>query len=415
MNTLDPKSSSSSSAAAQGLALLAGGGTGGHVFPALVVAQEMRRRGWSVAFAGKAGGIEARLAEQADLAFHPIEARPLVGRGVVGKLRALWTTLRSAGSARALVRRLDARVVLGTGGYICAPAVLGAWLAGRPALLLEPNGRAGVANRWLSRWSKEVLVSWRSAEADFPTAVRCIGTPVRPDFFEVQPLRQEELEGREERRILILGGSQGAAELNRRLPPVIARLREAIPSLRVVHQCGERHAAAARSAYDDLGLGDEVEVIPFISDVAAAMANADLVLSRAGAITLAELCAAGRPALLLPLSVALGHQRDNAAALVEAEAAELVAAQESPEQLSQRALAWLTNASQLERRAAAARSLALPGAAAAAADRLEAWAGGSSAGLSEPPKRRRSAGPSTESQSSEIESTPEPASDGGVH
>src|SRR5689334_15990332 len=134
-------------------ALLAGGGSGGHVFPALAVAEELAARGVRVSFAGSATGMEARLVAERGIPFHPIEAKPLLGRGLGGKVLALGTVARSGFAAAGLIRRLGADVVLGTGGYVSAPAVLGARLAGRPALLLEPNAHAGVANRGLSRFA----------------------------------------------------------------------------------------------------------------------------------------------------------------------------------------------------------------------------------------------------------------------
>ncbi|HEX4497485.1 MAG TPA: glycosyltransferase, partial [Thermoanaerobaculia bacterium] len=146
--------------------LLAGGGTGGHVFPALAVGDELRARGWRVSFVGVAGGMEERLAGERGVAFHGLPAKPLVGRGPLSKIGALATLVSSAASARSLIREIDPRVVLGTGGYVSAPAVLGARLARRPVLLLEPNGHAGVANRWLSRFATAAAVGYQETVTD---------------------------------------------------------------------------------------------------------------------------------------------------------------------------------------------------------------------------------------------------------
>src|SRR3954467_6958517 len=167
-------------------ALLAGGGTGGHVFPALAVAAELRHRGWRVSFAGLAGGLEERLATGQGLPFYPLPARPLLGKGSVAQLRSLTTLSGSVVAAARLLRRLQADVVLGTGGYVSAPAVLGARLAGRPALLLEPNAHAGVANRWLSRFANGAAVGYRQTIGELKCPCWVTGIPVRAAFFTAQ-------------------------------------------------------------------------------------------------------------------------------------------------------------------------------------------------------------------------------------
>ncbi len=299
-------------------ALMAGGGTAGHVFPGVAVAVELERRGWRVSWAGCAGGMEERLVASRDLPFHPLAARAVVGRGPLARVKALLTLGASAVAARRLVRRLDVRVVLGTGGYVSAPAVLGARLAGRPAVLLEPNARAGAANRLLSRWAQAAAIAYEAAGRDFRCPTHLTGVPVRPEFFE---LAAPATGGS---RVLVLGGSQGALNVNLLLPAVFELLAARYPHLAVTHQVG-RHADATREAYASRELGAAtLEIVPFIEDVAGAMAGAELVLSRAGAVTVAEICAARRPAVLMPLALAAGHQRDNARALVDAGGAVIV-------------------------------------------------------------------------------------------
>src|SRR5437764_4616654 len=183
--------------------LLAGGGTGGHVFPALAVGDELRARGWRVSFTGMAGGIEERLAGERGIPFHPLPARPLVGRGLLSKAGALATLARSAGAAKRLIREIGADVVLGTGGYVSAPAVIGARLAGRPVLLLEPNGKAGVANRWLSRCATAACVGYRETIADLKCPSWVTGVPVRAAFFQVPA----ELPPFDAPRLLVPGGT----------------------------------------------------------------------------------------------------------------------------------------------------------------------------------------------------------------
>ena len=353
-------------------ALLAGGGTGGHVFPALAVADELVRRGWRVSFAGGETGLEARLVPARGIPFHALPARPLVGKGLGAKVGSLVTVGRSALAARRLVRALGADAVLGTGGYVSRPAVLGAALARRPVLLLEPNARAGVANRWLSRFATGAVLGYGSARADLKCPTWVTGVPVRAAFFTVP---RELPEGPP--RLLVLGGSQGARQLNAALPAAVARLG----AVSVLHQAGARHVEETLAAYEAAGVaageGSAVQVVPFLDDVAGAMASSHLVLSRAGAIATAEICAAGRPSLLVPLAIAQGHQIENARLLAEAGAAEvLFGAEVTAERLASLLVELLADSNRLARMAQAARTLARPGAAAAIADRLEEMVGG---------------------------------------
>jgi UDP-N-acetylglucosamine--N-acetylmuramyl-(pentapeptide) pyrophosphoryl-undecaprenol N-acetylglucosamine transferase len=345
--------------------LLAGGGTGGHVFPALAVAEELQARGWRVSFTGSTAGLEEQLVTARGLPFFPLPARPLVGRGPLDRVRALGTLTRSAAAASKLVRKLGIGVVLGTGGYVSAPAVVGAWLARRPVLLLEPNGRAGVANRWLSRWATAAAVGYRETIADLKCPCFVTGVPVRSAFFAVP----EELPAGAP-RLLVLGGSQGAQQINRAMPEAAARLLEKMPALSILHQAGARNLDETRAAYGGLR---NVEVVPFLDDVAGAMAASHLLVSRAGAITLAEICAAGRASLLVPLAIAQAHQVDNARLLVEAGGAAMIRSDElSAERLAAQLEELLADGPRLAAMGRSARALARPRAVADIADRLEA-------------------------------------------
>ncbi|HYG64809.1 MAG TPA: UDP-N-acetylglucosamine--N-acetylmuramyl-(pentapeptide) pyrophosphoryl-undecaprenol N-acetylglucosamine transferase, partial [Thermoanaerobaculia bacterium] len=305
--------------------------------------------------------------------FHPLPARPLLGRGLFGKAQALTTLAGSAQAASALIRRLGVDAVLGTGGYVSAPAVLGARFAGRPILLLEPNARAGVANRWLSRWATGAAVGYRDTIGDLRCPCWVTGVPVRAAFFAVPPLSSSLTAP----RLLVLGGSQGARQINQTVPAAVARLVQRLPELSVLHQAGEKNLEETRQAYADAGVGPgHVEVVPFLDDVAGAMAASHLLVSRAGAITVAEICAAGRPSVLLPLVIAKAHQVDNARLLAEEGAAEM----RTPDQVTSEGLAdllaeLLADGERLARMGRAARSLARPGAAAAVASRLEELGG----------------------------------------
>jgi UDP-N-acetylglucosamine--N-acetylmuramyl-(pentapeptide) pyrophosphoryl-undecaprenol N-acetylglucosamine transferase len=346
--------------------LLAGGGTGGHVFPALAVGEALAARGFSVSFTGLASGMEARLVAERGLRFDPLPARPVLGKSAGQKAAAIWTLGRSAFAARRLVRRLEASVVVGTGGYVSAPAVLGARLARRPAFLVEPNARAGAANRWLSRFAQGAAVAHEEARADLRCPSEALGVPVRDIFFAVPEAR---FEGPP--RLLVLGGSQGARVLNRELPAAVAALERRIPALAVVHQSGAKQFEETRAAY--LAAGSSARVVAFIDDVAAAMTDAWLVVSRAGAITTAEICAAGRASLLLPLEIAAGHQEHNARALERGRAARvLVAGEATSAGLEAELGTLLADVTQLAEMARNARALAKPGAAAAIASRVDA-------------------------------------------
>jgi UDP-N-acetylglucosamine--N-acetylmuramyl-(pentapeptide) pyrophosphoryl-undecaprenol N-acetylglucosamine transferase len=358
--------------------LLAGGGTGGHIFPALAVGEELAARGWRVSFAGSQTGLEAQIVPQRGVPFHALPARPLVGKGPLAKVQSLTTLGRSAFAASGLLRRVGAHVVLGTGGYASAPAVVGARLAGLPVLLLEPNARAGVANRWFSRWASGAAVGWRETVEDLKCPAWVTGVPVRAAFFTVPA----ELPPPEPLRLLVLGGSQGAQQINQALPAAARRLAERLPGLRILHQAGARNLESAQQAWMDAGFdpigncGGHVEVVPFLDDVAGAMARSHLLVSRAGAITLAEICAAGRASLLIPLSIAQAHQVDNARVLADAGAAEMIPSGElTPESLAERLAALLEDQPRLARMGRAARGLAHPRAVAEIADHLEELGG----------------------------------------
>lgn len=348
--------------------LIAGGGSGGHVFPGLAVAEEISARGWRVSWIGRPEGMERGLVTGRGLPYLAVAARPLVGHGAAARLGALATLARSALAARRLVRREAGRVVLGTGGYVSAPAVIGARLAGRPAVLLEPNAVPGAANRMLSRFATTAAVAWQETAARLACPARVTGVPIRRGFAgmaEIAPAAR--------RRVLILGGSQGALQLNRVVPAALARLAAGGLPLAVRHQTGADHLESTRAAWAELDRsGLELEVVSFVDDVAAALAEADLVISRAGAITLAEISAAGRPALLIPYGFAGGHQADNAARLAEAGGARVLGRDETGVDGCAAALAeLLPDAGRLTAMGRALRDLSRPAAAAGVADLLQ--------------------------------------------
>lgn len=283
--------------------LLAGGGSGGHVFPALAVAEALAQRGVEVSFAGSAAGMEAGLVAARGVRFHPVEAKAWVGRGPLARVATVATLVRSSLAARQLVRREGVAVTLGTGGYVSVPTMLGTRLAQRPTVLLEPNAAAGTANRMLSRFATGACVP-AGAQPHLACPLWETGVPVREAFAAAAgPLPDGPI------RILVLGGSQGSVELNAEVPLAIAAADPA-HQVEVLHQAGRGRREAAGLRWQ--ATAHPAEVVEFVDDVATAMRASHLVISRAGAITLAELAAVGRGALLVPLAAAGDHQRHNA-------------------------------------------------------------------------------------------------------
>jgi UDP-N-acetylglucosamine--N-acetylmuramyl-(pentapeptide) pyrophosphoryl-undecaprenol N-acetylglucosamine transferase len=357
------------------LVLLAGGGSGGHVFPALAVGEELRRRGLRPEFAGSESGMEARLVRERDLPFNALPAKPLVGRGLAGKVEALWTLARSTLAARSLIKKRGVAAVVGTGGYASAPAVLGARLAGVPSVLVEPNAGSGLANRWLSRWASAAAVAYDKTLDEMECPARVTGVPVRPDFSDIPALTREQLDAGP--RLLVLGGSQGARRINETMPRALKQLEErhgdAMGRVRVRHQAGRHLEDEARKSYADAGLQHvDAEVTAFIDDMVGAMTDAHLIVSRAGAITMAEMAAAGRGVILVPLSLAGGHQITNARTMADAGAGRVIVNDELiADRLAQVLEALLLDPEALAAAGRASRSLAHPDAVSSIADLVQ--------------------------------------------
>ncbi|MDR2216006.1 MAG: undecaprenyldiphospho-muramoylpentapeptide beta-N-acetylglucosaminyltransferase [Nevskiaceae bacterium] len=311
--------------------LIMAGGTGGHVFPALALARLLRERALDVVWLGTRRGLEARVVPADGFPIEWLSVGGLRGKGLVTKLLAPFTLLRAVLQSLAVLRRRRPAVVVGLGGFASGPGGIAAWLSGRPLVIHEQNAVAGYTNRVLARFAKVVLSGFPGA---FPANVkaRVIGNPVREDIAQLPPPAQR-FAGREGPvRLLVVGGSLGAARLNAVVPEVLAQLaRDAdAPRLIVRHQAGEKHVQAAREAYANAGidLSDKLaaEDTPFIADMCQALAWADLVVCRAGALTIAELAAAGLGAILVPYPHAVDdHQTRNAQLLVDAGAAHCIA------------------------------------------------------------------------------------------
>lgn len=299
--------------------LIMAGGTGGHIFPGLAVAAELSTRNIPVVWLGAHGGLETRLVPQQRIPLETLDIGGLRGKGLIALLRTPLRLVRAVFAARALLKRHAPRSVLALGGYAAAPGGIAARLARIPLVVHEQNSIPGMTNRLLARVAQRVLAGFPNAfaRADW------VGNPVRSSIAAL-PAPATRYAGREgPLRLLVLGGSQGAQSLNSALPEVLRRRGTHLPTV-VRHQCGAKHFDKARAAY--LAAGIEAEVVPFEDDMAASYAWADLAICRAGALTLAELAAAGVPAILVPYPHAVDdHQSRNAESMVAAGAARLVA------------------------------------------------------------------------------------------
>ena len=303
------------------VALIMAGGTGGHVFPALALARELRTRSWRVVWLGTRRGLEARLVPPEGIPIEWLSVGGLRGKGLWNWLTAPLRLARALGEALAVMRRHRPAIVVGLGGYASGPGGVAAWLTRRPLLIHEQNAVAGLTNRCLARLAREVYSAFPGAFGGGVDA-HLIGNPVRADIAALPPPATRFAQRSGAIRILVVGGSQGAARLNSVLPHALARLAGRI-ALDVRHQAGERWLEAARRAYEAAGV--RAEVTPFIADMAASYGWADLVVCRAGALTISELACAGVGAILVPFPAAVDdHQSHNARYLVTEGAALLI-------------------------------------------------------------------------------------------
>lgn len=299
--------------------MVAGGGTGGHLFPGLAVVEELRRRvpGLEVKFVGTARGIEARILPSRGEALDLLEVTPLKGQGIAARFKSFARIPGAMKEASSLMRAFDPDLVLGVGGYASGPVLLAASLSGRPTALLEQNAYVGMTNRILARFVDRAYITFEQTEEVFGASKsRLTGNPVRHQFVEHARLALADPEGFESRArtVLVLGGSQGARKLNEDVPRALAEAGIANRNLEVVHQTGESMRDEVEATYRELGI--PARVVTFIDEIARAYSNAALVVARAGATTLAELCAIGRPSILIPFPFAADdHQAKNAEAL----------------------------------------------------------------------------------------------------
>ena len=334
--------------------LIAGGGTGGHVIPALAIARELKSRyDAAVLFVGTARGIENRLVPKAGFGLMLIKVGALKNVSLLTRLRTMAGLPWAIVEARKIIRVFAPDVVVGVGGYASGPAMAAAVLAKIPTLAFEPNLVPGFANRMVGHRVTAAAVHFEETKKFFYNA-QVVGVPVRPEFFESSKAPSG---APAQATLLIFGGSQGAHAINQAMTGAAAEVLRQIPGLRIIHQTGERDYNDVQAAYASSGIGAEVSA--FIDDMPAAFARADMLVCRSGASTVAEVTAAGKPAIFVPFPQAADdHQRRNAEAIVAGGAAMMIPQAElTPERLAHTLVELLADRPRLEQMSQRARAL----------------------------------------------------------
>ena len=342
-----------------GAYVIAAGGTGGHVIPGIALANEIRahRPRAQILFVGTLQGLESKIVPAAGFPLEFVDASGFVGKTLGEQIQSLSRLPKGFVGARALLRLHRARVVVGVGGYVTVPVLMAARTLGIPTVIHESNAMPGAANRFLNRFATRTAVGLAAANAHLKKAGVVTGTPVRPEFFEIPDLDPEATT----RRLLVFGGSQGSRVINRVMARAAVLLEKS--NLEVVHQTGEKDLTGTRQRYTRIPARWGLE--PFLLNLHEQMAWADLVVCRAGAMTVSELAAAGRPAILVPFGAATsGHQMENARAMSRAGAAVVIAEKDfSAENLAGTLMGLFEDRARLTAMGQKARALARPNAA----------------------------------------------------
>jgi len=340
--------------------LIAGGGTGGHVFPAIAIAKEWLSRGTEreVVLVGTQRGIEMKLVPAAGMPLETIRVAGLKGKGGTTLLKNLAMLGSGLKDAFGVLRRQQPVVAFGVGGYAAGPMLLATWLHGIPNVIFEPNAEPGLTNKVLAHLAKRIATGYPVAANAWGAKAVVTGNPVRAEFFDIPPRKPGK-----PFHLLITGGSQGALPINKAFISAMELLAKRKDEMRIVHQTGERDYNEVHAAYARFGI--EAEVSPFLSNMAERFAWADVMVCRAGAITAAEVAAAGRAAIFIPFGRATdSHQLRNAQEMVKAGAGRLIAEPElTAERLTKEISALLDQPGELEAIAMKARSLSHPHAA----------------------------------------------------
>ena len=352
--------------------LIAGGGTGGHVFPAIAVAREWLSRGTEreVVMVGTQRGIETKLVPQAGLPLETLRAAGLKGKGGLTLVRNFAVLFPGMLDAFSIVRRHRPVAAFGVGGYAAGPMMLATWLSRIPNIIFEPNAAPGFTNKVLAGMSRKIATGYEISARAWGKKAVVTGCPVRKEFFEIQERKPQR-----PFRLLITGGSQGALPINRTVVDAMDQLATRKHELSIVHQTGERDYNAVRTAYARREY--PAEVVPFLANMAERFAWADVIVCRAGAITAAEVAAAGRAAIFIPFGRATdSHQLQNAREMERAGAGRLIAEPElTAERLTKEIFALIDAPQEIERLSANARKLARPHATCDIVDLIESAAG----------------------------------------
>ena len=348
--------------------LIAGGGTGGHVIPALAIAKEWISRGTDrdVVLVGTQRGIEMKLVPQAGLPLETLRVAGLKGKGGLTLVKNLAMLGSGLSDAFGVLNRHHPVAAFGVGGYAAGPMLLATWLKGIPNVIFEPNAEPGLTNKILARLAKRIATGYEVSAKTWGEKAVLTGCPVREEFFSI-PSRKPE----KPIQLLITGGSQGALPINRAFIDALDLLATRKSELRIVHQTGERDYTIVKAAYDQRGF--RAEVAPFLANMAERYAWADLIVCRAGAITAAEVAAAGRAAIFIPFGRATdSHQLRNAQEMVNASAGRLISEGElTSERLSKEIFSLLDQPQEIEILSNNARKLAYPSAARRIVDLIE--------------------------------------------
>jgi len=339
--------------------LIAGGGTGGHVIPAIAIAQEWlsRDKEREVVLVGTERGIEMKLVPQAGLPLETLRVAGLKGKGGAALARNLAMLAPAMIDAHRVLRKHKPVAAFGVGGYAAGPMMLATWFSGVPNIIFEPNAEPGLTNKLLAKLSKRIATGYEISARVWGKKAVVTGCPVRPEFFSIEPRQLEK-----PFRLLITGGSQGALPINRTFVDAMDLLAARKNDLSIVHQTGERDYNAVRTAYARREIN--AEVVPFLTNMAERFAWADVIVCRAGAITAAEIAAAGRAAIFIPFGAATdSHQLRNAQEMTNAGAGRLITENElTATRLTSEIFSLIDQPEQIEKQSSAARSLARPNA-----------------------------------------------------
>ncbi len=320
-------------------ALIAGGGTGGHIFAGIAIAEEMQKRwkGAKVLFVGAKSGMESKILPQCGIDYRLIDSLGIKGKNISQMIKGMAKVPGSLFGALKIVRNFRPHVAVGVGGYSSGPAIVSAWMTGVPSVILEQNLYPGATNKILSGFARYVALNFKGSEKYFPSGKTfCCGNPVRKNLSLTGKETALEKWGLKSDlfTFLVFGGSQGARSLNELMPSAFSLLKKEGRKFQVIHQTGERDFDAVKKSYGDKGL--EVVIEPFLNNMSDAYGAADFVISRAGAATLSEICACGKPSMLIPFPFATNNHQEHNGRYMETEGAAVMMreSEASPEKIA---------------------------------------------------------------------------------